>query len=292
MTKVNYVVAIPSYKRPETLRDKTLQILKQYHIDPKKIDIFVANKEEEKIYKETLDPKSYNKIIVGVINLGPQRNFISNYYPEGKHIVNIDDDIQGFIEYTTINKRHEKPLANLEKIIQEGFNECKVNGFRLWGVYPIPNGYFMEKKVDTDLRYIIGCFYGIINTKKIKLELKNDKEDYERSIRYYIADGGVIRLRHVAPKTAYYTEKGGIQEFRSESTVMAGAKWIVKEFPEYATLNLTKKSGYAEVRLRDRTKKMSEGIRTKKMSERKKSVKHKMSEGKKSVKHKTLKKKK
>lgn len=251
--KTSYVIAIPSYKRPETLRDKTLKVLKHYKIDPKKIDIFVANKEEETIYKETLDPESYNKIIVGVINLGPQRNFISKYYPEGKPIVNIDDDIQGFIEYTTTTKRHEKPLANLEKIIQEGFKECKKHGFRLWGIYPIPNGYFMEKKVDTDLRYIIGCFYGTINAKDIKLELKNDKEDYERSIRYYIADGGVIRLRYVAPKTAYYTEKGGIQEFRSESTVMAGAKWIVKHFPDYATLNLTKKSGHAEVRLRDRT---------------------------------------
>jgi hypothetical protein len=37
-------------------------------------------------------------------------------------------------------------------------------------------------------------------------------------------------------------------------TVMAGAKWIVKEFPNYATMNLTKKSGYPEVRLRDTTK--------------------------------------
>jgi len=268
--KNDYVVAIPSYKRAETLRDKTLEVLQHYKIDPKSIDIFVANKEEEEIYKNTLDPKSYNKIIVGVINLGPQRNFISNYYPIGKHIVNIDDDIKGFIEYTTTTKRHEKPLANLDKIIRQGFEECNKHGFRLWGIYPIPNGFFMEKKVDTDLRYIIGCFYGTINpgTKAIKLELENDKEDYERSIRFYIADGGVIRLRYVAPKTAYYTEKGGIQEFRSEKTVMAGAKWIVKHFPDYATLNLTKKSGHAEVRLKDRTNKS-------------KSVKHKTLKNKK-----------
>ena len=267
--KDDYVIAIPSYKRPETLRDKTLATLKHYQIDPKKIDIFVANKEEEKIYKETLDSKSYNKIIVGVINLGPQRNFISNYYANGKHIVNIDDDITGFIEYTTTTKRHEKPLANLNKIIHEGFEQCKKHGFRLWGIYPIPNGFFMEKKVDTDLRYIIGCFYGTINAKEIKLELKNDKEDYERSIRYYIADGGVIRLRYVAPKTAYYTEKGGIQEFRSEKTVMAGAKWIVEHFPEYATLNLTKKSGHAEVRLKDKTKTDTESVKHKTLKNKK-----------------------
>ena len=174
----------------------------------------------------------------------------------------MDDDIKGFIEYTTTTKRHEKPLANLKKIIEEGFAECKKHGFRLWGIYPTPNGYFMEKKVDTDLRYIIGCFYGTINPgtkgpKGIKLQLKNDKEDYERSVRFYIADKGVIRLRYVAPKTAYYTEKGGIQEFRTEKTVTEGAKWMVEHFPDYATLNLTKKSGHAEVRLKDRNKILS-----------------------------------
>ena len=256
--KVDYVISIPSYKRAETLKDKTLTILQHYKIDPKRIDIFVANKDEEEEYLKVLDPKTYNKIIVGVINLGPQRNFISDYYRVGKHIVNMDDDIKGFIEYTSRTKRHEKPLTSLEKIIQEGFKECKKHNFRLWGIYPTPNGYFMEDKVDTDLRYIIGCFYGTINpgTKDIKLELKNDKEDYERSVKFYIKDGGVIRLRYVAPKTAYYTEKGGIQEFRSKTTIMDGAKWMVKHFPEYATLNLTKKSGHAEVRLRDKTLKV------------------------------------
>ena len=34
---------------------------------------------------------------------------------------------------------------------------------------------------------------------------------------------------------------------------MAGAKWIVEHFPDYATLNLTKKSGHAEVRLKDKS---------------------------------------
>jgi len=256
--KVDYVIAIPSYKRAETLRDATLKILDDYHIDPKRIYIFVANKEEENIYTNILDPKSYKKIIVGVPKIGPQRNFISDYFPIGKAVIHMDDDIKGFIEYTTKTKRHEKPLVNLEKIIQEGFAQCKKHGLRLWGIYPTPNGYFMNEKIDTDLRFIIGCFNGMFNPgtkgpKGVKLELEMDKEDYERSVRFYIADGGVIRLRYVAPKTAYYTEKGGNQEFRTKKTIMDGAKWMVKHFPDYATLNLTKKSGHPEVRLRDKT---------------------------------------
>ncbi len=255
----DYVIAIPSYKRAETLRDKSLAVLKEYKIDPKRIDVFVANKEEEKVYKETLEPGSYHKIVVGVPKIGPQRNFISNYYPVGKPVIHMDDDIQGFIEYSPSAKRNEKKLVSLERVIQRGFAECRKHNCRLWGIYPTPNGYFMNDKVDHDLRFIIGCFNGMFNPgtkgpKGVKLELEMDKEDYERSVRFYIADGGVIRMRGYAPKTAYYTEKGGNQEFRTKKSVMDGAKWMVKTFPDYATLNLTKKSGYPEVRLRDKTK--------------------------------------
>ena len=96
---------------------------------------------------------------------------------------------------------------------------------------------------------------GIKGGKKgIKLQLDMDKEDYERTLRFYISDGSVVRLRYAAPKTAYYTEKGGNQIYRTRKTIMDGAKWIVKHFPDYATLNLKKKSGFPEVRLRDRTK--------------------------------------
>ena len=123
--KFDYVIAIPSYKRAETLRDKSLEILRVYNIDPKRIHIFVANKDEERIYTDTLDPKTYNKIIVGVAKIGPQRNFISDYYPVGKPVVEMDDDIKGFIEYVPNTKLHEKRLRSLENLIQKGFSEAK-----------------------------------------------------------------------------------------------------------------------------------------------------------------------
>ena len=43
---VNYVIAIPSYKRSETLKSKTLAMLKSNKINSKKIHVFVANNEE------------------------------------------------------------------------------------------------------------------------------------------------------------------------------------------------------------------------------------------------------
>jgi hypothetical protein len=264
---IDYVVAIPSYKRAETLKEKTLSILAKYKIDPKKIHVFVANKEEEEIYKKTLVPGTYSKIIVGVKGNVPIRNFIFDYYPVGKPVVSMDDDIKGFIEFDEKVKRHEKPLGNLEAIIQRGFQECKKAGCRLWGVYPVANGFFMKNKVSTDLKYIIACFEGFFNPgtkgpKGIKLDKRGSKDDYQSSIMFYKLDGAVIRMNFVAPKTAYYTEPGGLQEFtgkgdiRSPEGILASAKWIVSKYPEFATLNLTKKSGKAEIKLKD-TRKIS-----------------------------------
>jgi hypothetical protein len=255
--KADYVIAIPSYKRAETLRDKSLKLLHEYNIEPRRIYIFVANKEEEKVYKDILDPKSYNKIVVGVPKIGPQRNFISDYFPVGKPLVHMDDDVSAFIEWSATARRNETSLKDLKGLILKGFDACRKANCSLWGIYPTANGYFMKNEHTTDLRYVIGAFNGCFNPgtkgpKGVKLELEMDKEDYERSIRFYLRDGAVVRLRNVAPKTAYYTEKGGNQEFRTMKTVADGAKKLIKMFPELCSLNMTKKSGYPEIRLRDK----------------------------------------
>ena len=88
---MDYKIAIPSYKRSETIKSKTLQLLSKYNIDKHKITIFVANKEEEKIYNKSLNGQY--KIVVGVPTIGKQRNFIEQYYSEGTKLMMFDDDI-------------------------------------------------------------------------------------------------------------------------------------------------------------------------------------------------------
>lgn len=254
LNRFEYEIAIPSYKRPDTLRDKTLTILKAYRIPADKITIFVADKDQEALYKNALIPGSYGKIVIGVVGMGAIRNFITEYYPIGTSIVNIDDDIKGFLEYDATHARKERPLRSLLAVIKQGFHECEKANAHLWGVYPVANGYFMKPKVSKDLRYIIGSFWGCINPgiKEVKITL-DDKEDYQRSILYYKADNVVIRLNMVAPISSYYKEPGGMQEERTNERVEKSARWIVKTYPEYAVLNPSKKSGYMEVRLKDMT---------------------------------------
>lgn len=254
--KTEYIVAIPSYKRANTLKEKSLATLQHYGIPSSKIYIFVANEEEEKEYRNTLEKGSYHKIIVAIKGVREVHNFITDYFPKGKKLVCLDDDIKGFIEFDESKPRHEKPLSSLEKVIQRGFAECEKVGARLWGIYPSPNGFFMKDSVSTDLKFIVGCFYGIINPGLKDLNLPiGEKDDYYRTLRMYELDGAVVRLNFVAPKTAYYKEPGGLQsnpdrKQRQEDSV----KFLLKKYPDWVKLNPTRKSGFAEIRLRDSKK--------------------------------------
>jgi len=247
----DYVVAIPSYKRAETLRDKTLSVLAEYKISSSKIYVFVADKEQEDLYRSVLKPGSYGHMIVGVPGMANIRNFITRYFPVGKRIINMDDDIKGFLEFSSTARRHEIPLRSLDSLIKKGFSESAKTGFRLWGIYPVANGFFMKEGATSDLKYIIGAFWGITNPGPILTVTIDDKEDYLRSLIMYVLDGGVLRFRDAAPITAYYKEAGGMQEERTKNRVTKSAEALYAAFPDLTKLNATKKSGYLELRLRD-----------------------------------------
>jgi len=86
---INYEIAIPSYKRPETIKKKTLKVLESYNIEPSKITIFVADENEYEAYKFSLKDTPYQNIVVGVPTIGAQRNFIERYYPEGTYLIEV-----------------------------------------------------------------------------------------------------------------------------------------------------------------------------------------------------------
>lgn len=250
----DWIIAIPSYKRATTLRDKTLKLLQEYRIPPNKIHVFVANKEEERTYRETLEDGSYGHLHVAVPGMAAVRNYITRFFPVGKAIFNMDDDIRGFIEYSPTANRNERRLRSLSDAITRGFQDARKTGFRLFGFYPVANGYFMKDGKEgptTDLRYIIGAVWGILNPGPVLTVTIDDKEDYLRSVMMYLLDGGVLRYTNISPQSAYYKEPGGMQEERTMRRIEWSAKKMVELFPDLVKINLTKKSGIPEVRLRD-----------------------------------------
>jgi hypothetical protein len=265
MVLTDYVIAIPSYHRENTLKKKTMRVLQDYKIDPKKIIIFVADKDQEQIYRNALDKSSYNKLVVGRPGIKNIRNFMPKYFPEGQHILYMDDDINHI--YDTINhgdprdKTDNKqiPLVNLKKLIDNGFNLARKNEIHNWGVYPANNPFFMTAKqkcgnshIGTKLCYIIGFMTGVINNKNAEIRTIDDKEDYERSIKYYLKDNGLIRFNNITCATRCYKEPGGMQVERTKQRIHDSAVYLTEQYRNLCSLNTSKKSGYTEIRLRDR----------------------------------------
>ena len=267
---INYKIAIPSYKRANTLLTKTLRVLQSYKIDPKKIHIFVANQDEKDEYEKVIPKSAYAKIIIGKAGIKNIRNFMANYFKEDEPIFYIDDDIYGIYECINPKMNAGKPyhkrnnilrkLPDLKALLDKGFAMAKEKKLNNWGIYPVYNPYFMKPthptKIEfyttTGLRYIEGGFTGVFNKKKNEIRTLDDKEDYERSIKYYLADGGVLRFNNITVETKCYKEKGGMQVKRTKKRIRKSAETLVKRYPDLCSLNLSKKSGFAEVRLHDK----------------------------------------
>lgn len=240
---MTYIVAIPTYKRYEICKHRTLQTLRDNNIDPRRIMVFVANKEEYIEYKKVLDPSSYNKLIVGVKGLMNQREFICNYLPIGTNIVYMDDDI----EYVDLSMT-KLPISDLHAFFTFAFKLCKKENIYLWGLYPTYNPFYREGREDItmDLRFIVGAFYGIINRrdKDLKIHIDN-KEDVERTLLHYIKDGGVIRFNRIGFKTKYYGNTGGMGNFNSRLLPnKESALWLAKNFSEYGYVKIRKNGMY------------------------------------------------
>lgn len=248
-------IIIPSYKREETIQKKTLATLASYNIPVEKIYIVVADEDQQKIYEEALPKWDRTHIIVGVPGLAPVRNFIlDNVAKKGEKIVMMDDDVSGFVERTDDGKIQR--LRSLTAIIEKGFKEAEKAGAILWGVYPVPNGFFMKPTVSTDLKFIIGSFWGIINptakkdSRGIELPL-SEKEDYIRTLMCWDRDHVVVRINYVSPKTAYYKEPGGMQtDPKRLEKQKTAVDFMLKKWPNLVMLNPRRKSDYPEVLLR------------------------------------------
>lgn len=250
---IDYVIAIPSYKRAETLKSKTLTLLKSQKINNKKIHVFVANKAEKELYESVLDKNSYGKIIIGIVGMKNIRNFISNYFPRDSYILNLDDDLSS-IEYLETVKKLSK-FTNLDKFIKDAFSYAESKGANLWGIYPVANPFYMNYGISSGLYYIVGAMWGSKNIHKDSIKVSvDDKEDFERSILYYKADGIVIRYNYVTIKTKYYKEKGGMQETRTDKRVTESAKYLINKYPDLCELNNNKKSNKTEVKFKRQLK--------------------------------------
>lgn len=260
------IYVIPSYKRPNILRDKTLTMLFRYGVLPHDIYVFIADTLEEKESYSYLRQEGVH-IRYGPIGLCNMRNHIVATFPPETCMVCIDDDISELVymkEDTTFeNKKSAQrypllpyPAHHFGEWMKHTFQFMKKHNIHLFGIYPVKNGYFMKSldSVTTDLKFCVGAFWGCILDPNIILTLE-EKEDVQRTLLNFQKYGKVLRYNHVAPVTTYYKTKGGMQALGTDrhSAARESARQLVATFPDLCKIYEGKKSGVMEVRLRKMT---------------------------------------
>lgn len=255
---MDYIIAIPSYKRTEQICQYTLAVLREYAIPLERIHIWVANEEEEQAYRNALGAEYI--IRVGVIGLAPQRNLIERSYPEGTYLVMMDDDIRAIETLGSIEGPRFKPVDDLEHdVFERAFAACEESGARFWGIHAARNFGWMKQRSDKQpiykgLAYCVGSFFGVIVEHAKTLERQRSHgEDYEYTLRQYEWNGVVRRLDYITVRTKYYSEPGGLQLFRTDEMMEESIRYIAKRFAGLCKM-YRRPNGQPELRLRDMRK--------------------------------------
>jgi hypothetical protein len=240
---MDYVVAIPSYGRENIITKKTLPLLLKCKVSPHRIFIFVADKEEEAKYREAVPKEDYHRLIVGKKGISYQRNFIIDYFPNGKEIVFMDDDISQVVRK---KNGHIGQIADMDEFFRQSFMKIHHEKLYLWATKNQYSAFYrnqMREEGEVGLVQFSGDLMGIINRKDMKISItlaKGEAEQIELLLKYVKRDGGILRFNNVVVISHKLTPGGKVKERGSvearKKDIEPNLKALVKAYPE-----LTKK---------------------------------------------------
>jgi len=256
MSCEDFVVAIPTYQRPNKLIHQTLTLLiEKYQLDEDQVYLFLENEEQYKLYYDTLQLSKFRKyeptyVITNTKGIGAKRNYIRNYFPDNTNVVMMDDDIEKIWVMDTDGPRTSNRKIELEDFYQfvlDSFYIAEKENVSMWGVCLFDNAYFMSSQYSTNLKYLGGTLQGIIVnevSKNISVDI-DQFEDYEFSIKHFIAEKKCLRFNHIGLSSKYYSEDGGICANsggldRRMEEAYENATYLLLEYPDF--LNIYNKS--------------------------------------------------
>jgi hypothetical protein len=204
---MNYQIAIPTYKRYADVRKKTIETLLRHDADPARITVFVASEAERERYAAAIGPGF--RIVVGQLGISNQRKFISNHYPAGTRILSLDDDVTALKEKQ--GKRMVDCRLSIDEISSIGFGLCEKHNAKLWGIYPVANGFFLKDKASLGLKFVCGIFFGSYAGDPVLAGFRDNQssgEDLETTLLSFKRYGSTVRIDWICPTTKYFADGG------------------------------------------------------------------------------------
>jgi hypothetical protein len=242
-----YEIAVISSLGPEAVRDQSLVLLRAYNIPADKITIWIQSPGQELIYRSTLQPGSYARIVsVPTQSQSELYNTISQSYCLGTQLVFLSDRITGFYESNTSGDSACKtPLRSLLGLLNTAFAECKQQSCTLWGIQPNHIQTVYRPTVSTSLHTLSSEFWGCINPGPLISLQMNLGAEFERCILFYKRDGAILRLNMIEITVSSST--GNMQQ----NGLAQAAKRLLERFPNLIHIHPNKSSNDFTIRLKD-----------------------------------------
>lgn len=227
-----FSLVIPSYQREAMLVAKSLPFLHRHGIRPEEMYIFLADDEERERYMALLNEHHWRveyvdkfaplaersagklQVVVGRKGIRKTRNLITQFFPEGHHVVSMDDDVTDVRVLTSSSLQLSSlPAGRFRDMVVDAELHMRKSGAHLWGLNASPDPRCMTHGFITmSLGEVGGNLHGILNRKlrPLKSVVSQVVEDVERSLRFFAHDKIVLRYRGCCVETKY-GGAGGIQ---------------------------------------------------------------------------------
>lgn len=202
--------AVPSYRRLQVCKERTLKTLKRLGVCDDQITVFVADDSDFSCYSKALGGI---RVVTGVPGLINQRRFYNGWYEPNTPIVNVDDDLYD-LKYVDSRGKLKSYDGDFNRVAEYAFKTCRSYGAKLWGIAAYENGFYMKRQTTAGLRYVCGILHGSFAGDPAMTgddrPLVSSGEDFETTLRSFRRYGVVVRLDWLCPKTKYFAP-GGMQ---------------------------------------------------------------------------------
>jgi hypothetical protein len=201
-----------------------------------RVTVFLTDADELAAYKPVLTDFGVNIEVGHGVGLDKARNKIVRWYPPGTDLIQMDDDL-----LRIVHRADAKTLVDvidLPRLFNAAFDAAFGT---LWGLYPVANAFYMSAKLrQTGLWFVDGSLFGhtLLHTPEEFVSVDHG-EDYERSIRFFLARGAITRFEDYSFKARFYSEPGGMQDTRTPANVASGVQYVIDTWPHLARLHVS-----------------------------------------------------
>lgn len=237
----DFIVAIPSYKRAD--EQISLNCLKSLGFTKTEIYLFVQTEDDKRAYEDAWSDDA-TVIYRPASSISEARNNILRYFNGSQNILMMDDDIKRFGRLAG-NKIEDITEGDVfVKLINECFKFTSKRG-NLFGIYPVYNGYFMEKSISTMVT--VNTVLGFCKRSHLLFdETLTAKEDIDMCGNILRNGGRVFRFNFLAVDAKHRTNDGGCKDVWNSDKNEKAVRTLCMRYPN---IFAPKKNNPKEVRL-------------------------------------------